>query len=103
MLKIPFKNYYSGLFYSRSTVKRVNSLLKKILQTINAAGSCLDLPKVDLLASGASLLWPRSGRPRAAKSREVPRHIKSDDGLLESLGHAGSPCFLSFCYLCCIV
>ena len=34
------KNYYSGIFYSRSTVERVNSLLKKILQTINLAGSC---------------------------------------------------------------
>ena len=33
------KNYYSGLFYSRSTVESVNSLLKKILQTINLAGS----------------------------------------------------------------
>ena len=34
------KNYYSGIFYSRSTVERVNSLLKKILRTINLAGSC---------------------------------------------------------------
>ena len=34
------KNYYSGIFYSTSTVERVNSLLKKILQTINLAGSC---------------------------------------------------------------
>ena len=34
------KNYYSGIFYSQSTVERVNSLLKKILQTINLAGSC---------------------------------------------------------------
>ena len=33
------KNYYSGLFYSRSTVESVNSLLKNILQTINLAGS----------------------------------------------------------------
>ena len=32
---------------------------------------CLDLLQVDLLASGASLFWPRSGRPRATKSREV--------------------------------
>ena len=31
----------------------------------------LDLLQVDLLASGASLFWPRSGRPRATKSREV--------------------------------
>ena len=31
----------------------------------------LDLLQVDLLASGASLVWPRSGRPRATKSREV--------------------------------
>ena len=33
--------------------------------------SKLDLMQVDLLASGASLFWPRSGRPRATKSREV--------------------------------
>ena len=48
----------------------------------------LDLLQVDLLASGASLVWSRSGRPRATKSREVvvPRHMKSDEGLLESLG-----------------
>ena len=47
----------------------------------------VDLLQVDLLASGASLVWPRSGRPRATKSREVfvPRHMKSDEGLLESL------------------
>ena len=31
----------------------------------------LDLLQVDLLPSGASLFWPRSGRPRATKSREV--------------------------------
>ena len=31
---------YSGLFYSRSTLERVSSFLKKILQTINLAGSC---------------------------------------------------------------
>ena len=44
----------------------------------------IDLLQVDLLASGASLFWPRSGRPRATKSREVvlrPRHMKSDEGL----------------------
>ena len=34
------RNYYSGLFYSRSTLERVSSFLKKILQTINLAGSC---------------------------------------------------------------
>ncbi|CAH3196562.1 unnamed protein product [Porites evermanni] len=47
----------------------------------------VDLLQVDLLASGASLVWSRSGRPRATKSREVfvPRHMKSDEGLLESL------------------
>ena len=45
----------------------------------------LDLLQVDFLASGASLFWPRSGRPRATKSREVPRHMKSDEGLFESL------------------
>ena len=34
------------------------------------------------LASGASLVWPQSGRPLATKSREVvPRHMKSDEGL----------------------
>ena len=38
---------------------------KTVLQSI------LDLLQVDLLASGASLVWPRSGRPRATKSREV--------------------------------
>ena len=31
----------------------------------------LDLLQVDLLASAASLVWPRSGRPRATKSRKV--------------------------------
>ena len=31
----------------------------------------VDLLQVDLLVSGASLVWPRSGRPRATKSREV--------------------------------
>ena len=39
--------------------------------TINHAHSLLDLLQVDLLASRASLVWPRSGRPRATKSREV--------------------------------
>ena len=34
-------------------------------------GSQVDLLQVDLLASGASIVWPRSGRPRATKSREV--------------------------------
>ena len=37
----------------------------------------LDLLHVDLLASGASLFWPPSGRPRATKSREVDlSHLK---------------------------
>jgi len=41
----------------------------------------VDLLQVDLvLASGASLVWPRIGRPRAKKSREVC-HMKSDEGL----------------------
>ena len=31
----------------------------------------VDLLQVDLSASGASIVWPRSGRPRATKSREV--------------------------------
>ena len=31
----------------------------------------IDLLQVDLLASGARLVWPRSGRPRATKSREL--------------------------------
>ena len=31
----------------------------------------LDLLQVDVLASGASLVWPRSGRPRATKSRAI--------------------------------
>ena len=30
----------------------------------------VDLLQVDLLVSGASLVWPRSGRPRATKSDE---------------------------------
>ena len=34
-------------------------------------GLWVDLLQVDLLASGASLVWLRSGRPRATKSREV--------------------------------
>ena len=35
-------------------------------------GGCgVDLLQDDLLASGASLVWPRRGRPRATKSREV--------------------------------
>ena len=42
----------------------------------------VDLPQVDLLASGASLFWLESGQPRATKSREVaPRHMKSGEGL----------------------
>ena len=42
----------------------------------------VDLPQVDLLASGASLFWPQSGRPLAMKSREVvPCHMKSGEGL----------------------
>ena len=41
------------------------------ITTINHAHSLLDLLQVDLLASRASLVWPRSGRPRATKSREV--------------------------------
>ena len=32
----------------------------------------LDLLQVDLLASGAYLVWPRGGRPRATKSRFRP-------------------------------
>ena len=41
------------------------------------------LATIDLLASGASLIWPRSGRTRATKSREVfvTRHMKCDEGL----------------------
>ena len=35
------------------------------------AVEALDLLQVDLLASGASLVLPRSGRPRATKSREI--------------------------------
>ena len=31
----------------------------------------LDLLQVDVLASGVSLVWPRSGRPRATKSRAI--------------------------------
>ena len=31
----------------------------------------VDLLQVDLLASGVSLFWPRSDRPRVMKSREV--------------------------------
>ena len=35
------------------------------------ATKLVDLLQVDLLASGESLFWPQSGRPRATKSREV--------------------------------
>ena len=35
---------------------------------ISIARTRLDLLQVDLLASGASIVWPRSGRPRATKS-----------------------------------
>ena len=38
----------------------------------------LDLLQVDLLASGTSLVWPRSDRLRATKSRAI---MKSDEGL----------------------
>ena len=41
----------------------------------SSAGWLLDLLQVDLLASGASLVWPRSGRPRATKSS------RADEGL----------------------
>jgi len=34
-------------------------------------GERIDLLQVDLLASGACLVWPRSGRPWATKSRVV--------------------------------
>ena len=37
----------------------------------------VDLLQVDLLAGGASLVWPQSGRPRATKSREVPISVRS--------------------------
>ena len=49
-------------------------LMKLNLATVNrdskasSARPEIDLLQVDLLASGASLFWPRSGRPRATKS-----------------------------------
>ena len=45
------------------------------LMQIWCSASWLDLLQVDFLASGASLFWPRSGGPRAKKSREVVRTI----------------------------
>ena len=45
----------------------------------------LDLLQVDLLASGASLVWPRSGRPRATKSRAIWNPTKDFfEGLLRT-------------------
>ena len=51
----------------RCELSRVTSLLKNVRSFVKFLG----LLQVDLLASGASLVWPRSGRPRATKSREV--------------------------------
>ena len=44
--------------------------IENLDQNYSTAGE-LDLLQVDLLASGASLFWPRSGRPRATTSQEV--------------------------------
>ena len=42
-------------------------------------GHFLDLLQVDLLASGASLVWPRSDRPRATKSTKSLPSVKFQD------------------------
>ena len=53
----------------------------------------LDLLEVDLLASGASLFWPRSGRPRATKSREVRRRTFLKVYVVSDLKTDRMPCF----------
>ena len=47
------------------------SMAFSILEVVHVACQLLDLLQVDLLASGASLVWPRTGQPQATKSREV--------------------------------
>ena len=56
---------------------------RKLCFFCSFSSSKVDLLQVHLylLARGVSLFWPRSGRPRATKSREVPHHMKSDEGL----------------------
>ena len=55
---------------------------KLVSWSIACSLACVDLLQVDLLASGASLQFRRrSRRPRATKSQEVLRHMKSDEGL----------------------
>ena len=49
----------------------VNDRIIKIVASKQAINCSIDLLQVDLLASGAGLVWPRSGRPRVTKSREV--------------------------------
>ena len=68
----------SVILLNLGTAKTLNLLFSVIGRKV---AETLDLLQVDLLASGASLFWPRSGRPRATKSRELPRHMKSDEGL----------------------
>ena len=53
----------------------------------------LDLLQVDLLASGASLFCPRSGRPRATKSREVRRRTFLKVYVVSDLKTDRMPCF----------
>ena len=61
------------------------------LMQIWCSSSWLDMLQVDLLARGASLFWPWSGRPRATKSREVVRAIwNPTKDFLESLRLGGS-------------
>ena len=72
---------YTPFFYKNIiTISRMKSA-KSCSQGRSGVPHPLDLLQVVLLASGASFVWPRSGRPRATKSREVPRHMKSDEGL----------------------
>ena len=79
---------YTPFFYKNIiTISRMKSL-KSCSQGRSGVPDPLDLLKVDLLASGASFVWPRSVRPRATKSREVPRHMKSGEGLFWKSTHS---------------
>ena len=71
-----YMDSYTPFFYKNIiTISRMKSA-KSCSQGRSGVPHPLDLLQVDLLASGESFVWPRSGRPR-----EVPRHMKSDEGL----------------------